>query len=180
MKLQTPQQLTKSGKAAYQAGDYSDAAELFEAAAKGFAAQEEHLLAAEMSNNQSVALLQAGEAQAALDAVSGTADVFSAAADIRRQAMAVGNAAAALDALGQLDQAEQAYQLSAELLAEIGADKLRANVMQSLSQLQLRTGRQLEALASMQSGVENIKRPSLPQRLLKKLLKVPFKLLNRS
>ena len=53
-------------------------------------------------------------------------------------------------------------------------------VIQSLSQLQFRTGRQLEALATMQSGIEDIKRPSLRQRMLKKLLKAPIKLLDRS
>lgn len=179
MKIQTPKELSKAGKAAYQTGDYLDAAQHFEAAAKGYAAKGENLLAAEMSNNQSVALLKAGEAQAALEAVASTDEVFADAEDTRRQAMAVGNAAAALDALGQLEQAEVAYLRSAALLAEIGADELRANVMQSLSQLQLRTGRQLEALATMQSGVENIKRPSIGQRILKKLLKVPSKLLDR-
>ena len=179
MKIHTPKQLTKAGEGAYQAGEYQEAAQHFEDAAKGYAAQGENLVAAEMSNNQSVALLQAGDAQAALDAAVGTDEIFSAAGDTRRQAMAIGNTAAALDALGRLEEAEEAYHRSEALFAEIGEDKLRANVMQSLSQLQLRSGRQLEALASMQSGIEEIKRPSLRQRVLKRLLKTPFKLLDR-
>jgi hypothetical protein len=51
--------------------------------------------------------------------------------------------------------------------------------MQSLSALQLRTGRQLEALATMQSGVSKIKRPGLKNRFLKKILDIPFRLFNR-
>jgi tetratricopeptide (TPR) repeat protein len=179
MKIQTPKELSKAGETAYQAGDYLEAAQHFEVAAMGHAAQGENLMAAEMSNNQSVALLQAGEAQAALESATDTDDIFAVAGDTRRQAMAIGNQAAALDALGRLEEAEEAYQRSAALFTEIGEDKLRANVMQSLSQLQLRTGRQLEALATMQSGIEDIKRPSLRQRILKKLLKTPFKLLDR-
>lgn len=179
MNIHTPKQVSKSGKSAYQAGDYLQAAQHFESAAIGYSAQGNHIAAAEMSNNQSVALLQAGDAQAALDAALGSDEVFAGLNEIRLQAMAVGNIAAALDALGRFEEAEQAYQRSAEIFASIGEDKLRANVMQSLSQLQLRSGRQLEAIASMQSGIENIKRPSLRQRVLKKLLKAPFKLLDR-
>ena len=172
-------ELRKSGAEAYQTGKYSEAAEHFEAAAHGYAAQDDVLNAAEMRNNQSVALLQAGDPQKALESAADTETIFEAAGDVRRQAMAVGNIAAAQDALGRLEEAEEAYRHSAALFAEIGEDELRANVMQSLSQLQLRTGRQLEALATMQSGVEDIKRPSLRQRLLRRLLKTPFKLLDR-
>jgi len=53
------------------------------------------------------------------------------------------------------------------------------STMQSLSALQLRTGRQLEALATMQAGVERIERPGLKNRLLKKILDLPFRLFNR-
>ena len=175
----SPVELSESGSGAYQAGKYAEAAEYFGAAAQAYTAQGDALNAAEMHNNQSVALLQAGDAQQALVSAKGTESTFEAAGDVRLQAMAIGNVAAALDALGKFEAAEAAYQRSADLLSQIGEDKLRANVMQSLSQLQLRTGRQLEALATMQSGVDHIKRPSLRQRLLKKLLKTPFKLLDR-
>ncbi|MEK6256448.1 MAG: tetratricopeptide repeat protein, partial [Chloroflexota bacterium] len=153
--------------------------ESFSAAAAGYASQNNAVDAAEMRNNQSVALLQAGDAQAAYDAAAGTGQIFETAGDAKRQAMALGNMAAALDELGRLQEAEDAYQKSAKLFTEIGEDKLHANVMQSISKLQLRSGRQLEAIASMQSGLEEIKKPSIKQKLLKKLLKSPFKLLDR-
>jgi len=47
------------------------------------------------------------------------------------------------------------------------------DVMKSLSGLQLRTGSSLEALATMQSGVESIEKPKMKHRLLKRLLKLP-------
>jgi hypothetical protein len=46
--------------------------------------------------------------------------------------------------------------------------------MQSLSMLQLQMGRQLQALASMQNGIEGVERPSASQKMLKKLLNIPF------
>jgi tetratricopeptide (TPR) repeat protein len=179
MKVSTPKEFSQAGTKAYTSGDYLAAAQNFEAASKGYAAQGDELNAAEMANNLSVALLQAGEAQASLDATLGTPAIFEAANDALRQAMALGNAGAALDALDQIEEAEEAYKHSLELFDEVGEQDLRANVLQSLSKLQLRSGRQLEALATMQAGMENIERPNLRQRMLKKLLKTPFKFLNR-
>ncbi|MBW8011381.1 MAG: hypothetical protein FVQ83_09095 [Chloroflexi bacterium] len=179
MKVSNPNEFSQAGTKAYNSGDYLAAAQHFEAASTGFAAQGDELSAAEMANNLSVALLQAGEAQASLDATLGTPVIFEAANDALRQAMALGNAAAAFDALNRIEEAEEAYKRSIKLFDELGEQDLRANVLQSLSNLQLRSGRQLEALATMQAGMEDIKRPNLRQRMLKKLLKTPFKLFNR-
>jgi tetratricopeptide (TPR) repeat protein len=174
-----PKQLEKEGKVAYQRGDFSAAARAFQAAERGFASTGDLLTSAEMSNNASVAFLQAGDAPAALESVGTTPAIFAEAGDVRRQAMALGNQAAALEALKRFDEAAEAYEQSAELFKRIGEDGLRANVLQSLSALQLRTGRQLQALASMQAGLEQVERPTAQQSLLKRLLRVPFHMLGK-
>jgi tetratricopeptide (TPR) repeat protein len=171
----SPNQLQKEGQAAYQRGDYLAAAGAFQSAAESFGIQGEPLAEAEMRNNRSVALLKAGEAAAALEAVTGTEAVFAASADVRRQAMAIGNVAAALEALGRLEEAASNYEKCADLLKEVGEEQLRATVMQSLSAVQLRLGRQLDALATMYSGLEGLKHPNPKQRMVKKLLQAPFK-----
>lgn len=176
----TPQELEKQGKSAYSRKDYPTAAQTFLAASQGYRLAGNALAAAEMSNNASVAFLQAGEAQAALEAVGSTQDVFAHAGDIRRQAMALGNRAAALQALNRFGEALDAYELSADLLKQVGDEELRLTVMQSISALQLRTGRHLEAVATMQAGLEDITRPSIKQRFLRKLLNnIPFLMLDR-
>ncbi len=180
MEILTPEQLAQEGQKKYQNGDYLAAAQSFEGAASGYRDQDDPLNAAEMENNRSVALLQAKDAPGALQAALDTDKVFAAAGDKRRQALALGNQAAALAALNRLDEAEAAYIQSGDLLKELGETDLRASVMQSLSQIQLRTGRQLEALATMQAGVTGVKKPSLRQRFLKRLLEIPSKFLNRS
>jgi tetratricopeptide (TPR) repeat protein len=98
---------------------------------------------------------------------------------LRRQGLALGNLAAALEANGRLEEAVELYQQSADVLKQAGEDQLRANVMQSLSAVQLRTGRQLEALASMSAGLEDIKHPNPKQSILKRLLRIPFRMLDR-
>jgi hypothetical protein len=76
-----------------------------------------------MSSNRSVALLQAGDAREALQAAQGLERVFALAGDTRRQAMALGNEAAALDALNQNKVALEKYQQCAELLKQAGDPK---------------------------------------------------------
>jgi tetratricopeptide (TPR) repeat protein len=176
----SPEILTKEGKSAYQSGDFLAAAQAFEAAQQGYLRQGDQLNAAELANNRSVACLQAGEAQAALQAVEGTAEVFAEAGDLRRQGMALGNLASALEAVDRTEEAMEAYLQSANVLEKAGEDQLRANVMHSLSTLQFRSGKQLQALATMQSGLEGVKRPSPKQTLLKKLLSIPVDMLTRN
>jgi tetratricopeptide (TPR) repeat protein len=171
------QKQSKEGQRAYRQGDYLAAARAFEAAAEGYSALGDELQAAEMANNCSVAYLQARDAASALRIVEGSPELFAQAGDVRRQAMALGNQAAALDALGRTQDALQVYQQSAQLLEESGEDELRAHLMQSISALQLRSGSQIEALVSMQEGLNGLKKPTLKQRLLKKLIQTPFRLL---
>jgi tetratricopeptide (TPR) repeat protein len=179
MEIKDLEELTSEAKEAYQHGEYRKAAQLYETAVSGYRTQSKFLMAAEMANNQSVALLQAGEAQAALEAVSATDEVFKEAGDYVKQAMAVGNRAAALEALNRLEEAEAAYQFCADLLKAAGETDLRAHVMQSLSAIQIRQGKQLEGITSMQAGLLGLERPSLRQRILKKLLDIPYKLFGR-
>jgi tetratricopeptide (TPR) repeat protein len=171
----SPQKLAKEGNAAYKSGDYEAAARLFEAARQGYEAMQDALNAAEMANNSSVSYLQAGNGEAALTAVEGSEAVFAEAGDLKRQGMALSNRGAALEALERFEEAIADYQQAAKILQQAGEDQLRAQVMQSLSSLQLKLGRQWEALGSMQDGLEGVQNPSLKQKMLQKLLKTPLK-----
>jgi tetratricopeptide (TPR) repeat protein len=166
----SPKKLADEARKSYQHGDYLAAARSFDAAGQGYLAAGDQLSAAEQANNSSVAYLQAGDAQAALQAVEGTAAVFAAANDLRRQGLALGNWAAAQQALGNLDAAIEAYQQSANLLAMAGEDRMRAHALKALSELYLKSGRQGEAVAAMQSALDGVKKPTIKERVLKSLL----------
>lgn len=175
----SPKELKKEAARAYKKKDYLAAAKDYQAAAEGFSQQGAQLEAAEMLNNASVAYLQAEQPESALEAALDTDQTFAAAGDQRRQAIALGNQAAAYEALDDLDSAAQAYQSSSELLKEIGDHELRPSVMQSLSAVQLRQGQQMEALVTMQAGLDEIENPGIKQKLLKKVLRSPFSYFNR-
>jgi tetratricopeptide (TPR) repeat protein len=176
----SPKQLAAEAKQAYKQGDYIRAAHAFEAAAQGYQSLDDQLTVAEMYNNSSVAYLQGGDGVSALRVVRGTPEVFASAGDVLRQGIALGNLGAALEAVGQLDEAMQAYQQSAELLKQVDETEMRAKVMHSLSALQLRTGHQLEALVNMQAGLDGLQKPNPKQRALRKLLDLPLKMMRGS
>ena len=176
----SPDKYAETGNRAYREGDFQEAERAFAKAAAGFSEQDDVLRAAEMANNRSVVLLKAGRPQEALEAAQDTDFVFETNGDIQRQAMAIGNQAAAMEALDQRDQALTNYQRCADLLTEIGDHELRVSVMQSISALQMRSGRYMEAIATMQDGLVNLDNPNLRQRILKKLLSIPINLLSRN
>ena len=173
------EQTIAQAKAAYEDEDYAQAAELYKNAQKEYTAALDPLAAAEMANNCSVALLKAGDAKGSLQAVEGTDVVFSQANDVKRQAMALANKAAALESLKRYPDALELYEQSNELLKGIGENELRAYVLKSISTVQLRQGKQLEAIASMQASLDNQPNPGVKDRFVKRLIQQVFKLLNR-
>ncbi len=164
-------QLSETGKQAFAAGQYDVAAENFRAVTDGYSALNDSLNAAESKNNLSVALLKLGKNQAALDAALGTEQVFANAGDIKRQAMAVGNQASALEALKRWDEALDTYQRSADLFAQAGEGDLRSMVLKSAAAVKLRRGKVTDSAVKMIGSLEAKDKPSIFERLLRWLLR---------
>jgi tetratricopeptide (TPR) repeat protein len=175
----TPRQLDQEGQTAFRGGRYLEAAATFERAAVGFTTAGDVLAAAESANNRSVALLKFGDAAGALQAALGTESIFAAGHDLRRQGMACANQAAALEGLGRLEEALDRYGLASDLLKQAGEKESRAMVLECITSLQLRTGKQLQALASMEAALDHKPHLSLKDRLLRKLLQTPLGMLRR-
>lgn len=174
---QSPQEWIAAGKKAYAAGNFAAAAKAYAGAAEALREGGQELDAAEMDNNRAVSLLQIDQAEGAREAVRGTDQIFAAAGDVKRQAVALANTAAAEEGLGEKEQALKLYRQSADLLAELGEDQLHAEVMKAISSLQLRERDTLGALFSMRQGLAEVENPTLVQRLLKRLLELPAKFL---
>jgi tetratricopeptide (TPR) repeat protein len=164
--------LAEQGKGSFSNGEYEQAASVFTEAVSAYEALDDTLNAAEMKNNLSVALLQVGKSQAAYDAAVGTDEIFAQAGDVKRQAMAIGNQAAALEALKELDKALAAYERSAELFAEAGEGDLRSMVLQSAAAIKLRRGKMMDSALSMIGAVEATEKPNLLQRFLRFILRI--------
>lgn len=166
-----PAQLDARGKEAFANKKFDEAAEFFRQAAEGYTLGRAGLLAAEMRNNMSVALLQAGRAREALEAALGTDRVFAGANDIKRQAMALGNQAAALEGLHRYDEAVEKYERSADLFGSVNEGDMRALVMKSAAALKLKTGKITESAFKMMGSIDVKENPTLFERIMKFFLR---------
>jgi len=167
----TPNQLAEQGKQAFRNKKFDEAVELFKQAAEGYTLDRAGLMAAEMRNNMSVALLQAGRAQESLDAALGTDQVFAEAEDVRRQGMALGNQAAALEALNRYDEAIEKYDLAAQLFSQAGEGDLRSLVMKSSAAIKLKTGKVTDSAFKMMGSLEAKDNPGFFERILRFFLR---------
>ena len=163
---------SESGKKAFEKGDFETAIQSFSEAIKNYSEEENFLDAAEAKNNLSVALLQTDRAKEALEAAKGTDAIFSEANDPLRQAMALGNQAAALDELGQLDEALALYEKSAALFGEIGEGDYQETVLKSIAGIKLRTGKLQDTAYTMLDSLGAVKKPNIFQRFLKFILRI--------
>lgn len=171
--------IVEQAKKDFQTGNYKAAINGFRTALENYQAEGKELESAEMANNLSVALLKNKKNKQALEVVLGTEKVFEQHSETTKQAMALGNQASAYEALKQFDKAEQAYQESAKLLKTTGDEELRGYVLQSLSALQLRRGKNLDGLLSMKTGLDGQEKLPLRKRFLRWILKIPFRFLSK-
>jgi len=165
------QKLADTGRLDFEAGKYDSAAAIFEQAAGGYAALNDLPNSAEMKNNMSVAFLKAGKAQEALDAVSGTDEVFANIRDLKRQGIAVGNLGSALEALKRNDEALVAFERSAQIFADAGEGDMRSTVLKSAAAIKLKSGRIAESAFKMIGSLEAKDKPSIFERILKFFLR---------
>lgn len=166
-----PSQLNEKGKESFQNADFDESVDFFRQAAEGYALAKDEAAAAETKNNMSVALLQTGKPQEALDAALGTDQLFGSIKDIKRQAMALGNQAAAFEALNRYDEAVSAYERSAELFAQVDEGDMRAMVLKSSAAIKLKTGKITESAFKMMGSLEAKKNLGFFERIMKFFLR---------
>ncbi|MEW5938967.1 MAG: hypothetical protein AB1750_04840, partial [Chloroflexota bacterium] len=159
------------GKRRYAAKRYTQAADAFREASRGYSLGRDGLHAAEMDNNLSVTLLKMNRPQEALDAATGTDKIFEGAGDAKRQGMALGNQAAALDALKRYDESLALYERAAALFEQVKEGDLRAMVLKEAAAIRLKQGKLNAAGMEMLGSLASAEKPTLLQRFLKFLLR---------
>lgn len=167
--------LADRGKQEYDGGNYLAAADLFLQAARAYSSSQDDLNAAEMLNNQSVALLQAGKAKEALQATEGTEAVFEKAGDRKRQGIAISNRAAALEGLRRWNEALAEYDRAATLFEEAGEGDMHSIVRKAAANINLKRGRITDSQMDVFDSLRLVEKPTLMQRILKFLVRIGFR-----
>jgi tetratricopeptide (TPR) repeat protein len=166
--------LAEQGKQEYEKGAYGIAADLFSQAAQAYDNVQDELNAAEMKNNQSVALLQAGKAEDALSATDGTEAIFQKAGDLKRQGIAVANRAAALERLKKYSEAMDEYNRAANFFEEAGEGDMHSIVRKATAEIFLKRGYIGNTQVDMLDSLRLVEKPTFTQRILKFLMRWGF------
>jgi len=175
---ETNSKLAARAKAAFEDKKFSEAAQIFHQILSSLDPREFPLEVVEVRNNLSVAYLKSGQAQAAYEQAMGTDLVFAERLMTEKQAMALGNIAAALVELGRLDAALDYYQQSSALFQQCGNQEMRGYVLREISSLQMRRGKQIESLFAMDAALQTKPELTLRERILKKLMDIIHRFLN--
>lgn len=167
-------ELQTSAKKNFAAKKYSLAAEEFLRCAQLCSESGDVLLEAEMRNNCSVSLLMDGKAQQAYEAALGTDRIFAEHSDIKRQAMSLGNIAAALEDLKDYQQSFDIYVEADELLRSINENELRSMLLKRKAFVQTKLGKNLEAAATLNTAIEAENHPSMKEKAINRFFRTIF------
>ncbi|HEX6268832.1 MAG TPA: hypothetical protein VFZ43_01240 [Anaerolineales bacterium] len=171
----SPTTFAEQGKREYENRNYTSAADWFSQAARAYESIQDELNAAEMKNNQSVALLQAGKAKDALQATEGTEEIFRSAGDVKRQGITVSNRAAALEGLKKWSEALAEYDRAASLFEQAGAGDMHSVVRKAAANLNLKRGRITASQMDVYDSLRLVEKPTLSQRIMKFLIRIGFR-----
>ena len=166
--------LAEQAKQEYDRGQFKGAADLFSQAAQGYENVQDELNAAEMKNNQSVALLKAGKAEEALRVTDGTEEIFQKAGDLKRQGIAVANRAAALEGLKKLSEAMDEYNRAATIFEEAGEGDMHSIVRKATAEIFLKRGYISNTQMDVLDSLRLVEKPTFTQRILKFMMRLGF------
>ena len=165
-------QMLQSAQEAFTKKDYPRAVAIFQQILESIDAAQQPVAHAEARNNLSVALLKSGRFSEAYEQALGTDSVFAQNGDILKQAMALGNTAAALAELHRYDEALEIYQQASELFKQAGDEDTRSYVLSEISALQIRRGKGIESMFAMDRALNSREKLTLSQRFLKGVMKI--------
>jgi len=166
--------LAEQAKQEYDKGQFKGAADLFLQAAQEYENVKDELNAAEMKNNQSVALLKAGRAEEALRATEGTEEIFQKAGDLKRQGIAIANRAAALEGLKKLSEAMDEYNRAADIFEEAGEGDMHSVVRKATAEIFLKRGYIGNTQMDVLDSLRLVEKPTFTQRILKFMMRLGF------
>ena len=156
----------------FKAGSLKESVDPLERARAASIAQGDALLAATVANDLGVVYYLLGRDSQAHDALRQALETFEQCGDMLGQARATGNLAQLQNRRGDRDNAERNYVRAADLFHQTRERRLEFDTYQALSQMQLKRGRWLEALAAYDRGLA----AKGGSGLLRAFLQIPLKL----
>lgn len=165
--------LYAQAKKLYDEADTKVSVPLYEQARAAFLAEGNVLEAARAANDLGVVYYLLGRYDDAREIFTETLATFEQLGDVLGQAKAVGNLAPLLERAGDRPGAEKNYLRAGELFHQIGEKVFEYDTYRALSQMQLQSGRWLEALSTFDRALA----AKGGSRFLRWFLQIPLKML---
>jgi len=177
VKMDDPVKLHGLGITHFRAGRFADAAQAFAMAYAAAEAAGERQRAAEALNDLGVARRELAEWVQAEAALEKAYALFAELGNATGKAQVMGNMGSVFEGQARYEEAADAYKQSAQMFQEIGDGDSAMYAWQALSQLRMKHGQWLSAVAAYEEGIENLPDRSLKKGLLKRILRLPGNLL---
>ncbi len=162
--------LQDEGRKLFHSDQYEEAAAKLVEAQQAFVAANDQANAAECANDRGVCWRQAAKWDEATAAFTEARSMFQALNDAKGEGQVVGNMAALADSQNDKDRAADLYLEAINLLEKAGAKDLAKHTYTSLSRLRLKRGNFMGAISAYDAGLEEIEKPSVMQRVVRRIL----------
>ncbi len=160
----------EEGMKLYRAGRYEEAAAKFAEAQQGFANEGNQKEVAECANNRGVCWRQAAKFEEATAAFEEARPLFQSLNDSMGEGQVVGNLAALVESQGDKQQAAQLYLEAIDLFNKAGAKDYAKDTYTALSKLKLKQRDVVGAMTAFDSGLEQLDKPNLIERMARKII----------
>jgi tetratricopeptide (TPR) repeat protein len=162
--------LQDEGRNLYHSGQYEAAAAKLVEAQQAFVAANDQANAAECANDRGVCWRQAAKWDEATAAFTEARSMFQALSNVKGEGQVVGNMAALADSQNDKDRAAELYLEAIDLLEKAGAKDLAKDTYTALSRLRLKRRDFMGAIGAYDAGIDEIEKPSVMQRVVRKIL----------
>ncbi|MBN1956357.1 MAG: tetratricopeptide repeat protein [Anaerolineae bacterium] len=169
--------LKAEGLRFFEEGLYEEAIERFGQAQELYVAEGKEADAAEMLNNLGVVyrlLRRWDDAQAALEEAKAA---FARLGDRNREAQALGNLGGLLASKGERVRAQEYLQQAADIFHEIDQEQKYGETLVALGSQMWKAGDRRGGMATYESGVMLLEKPTVQQKAIRSLLKLRNRLL---
>jgi len=171
------QELKEEGLRLFQEGLYEEAIVQFEKAKNAFAAEGNDVEVAEMVNNLGVIYRMLGQWDEAIAALEEAKSTFVRLGDRSREAQTLGNLGGLYASKGERETSNECLRQAADIFSELGDEQRYGETLLALGVQEWKKGDRSEGLATYESGLHTLQKPTTSQKALRGLLGLRNRLL---
>ena len=176
-KTASAQELKDEGLRLFQEGLYEEAIVQFEKAQEMFAAEGNDVEVAEMVNNLGVIYRMLGQWDEAIAALEQAKTTFVRLGDRSREAQTLGNLGGLYASKGERDKSNECLRQAADIFAELDDDQRYGETLLALGVQEWKTGDRSDGLATYETGLHTLQKPTASQKAMRGLLGLRNRLL---